>query len=390
MTAALDLPIAPEAVSAPTPKKRGGGPRTEEGKMASRCNSMTHGMRAKVLLPDDLVDAVAARTAEMNAQHAPANPYESWLVSEMAKAAAKLDRCDDLMTLDLERVIERAKLCWEADRRKEADALGARMQKDPGRVSRALERSRQGADWMIEKWEGLGAALRSNGGWDEAQRRLAFDLLGVDPELRHGSDKVPPEGDAAALAALVAGELESLRFVQEVSLAPLDRAEQSMAAAGMPLTEDACTARLRRYESAQRRALQWALSELRRVREGMPPSSTPGPGVDAARTEPAPARPSLGPRPVALASAVDPLVRHSQRGTLEMLMGSVPRAPEVEEAPEVEAPAVEEVPAVEAPAVSPAPAFAMTSFSASPMSGNRRDRLARKAQERRAARKASR
>src|SRR6267378_6097135 len=40
-----------------------------------------------------------------------------------------------------------------------------------------MGRSRQGADWLIERWEGLGEALGTNGGWDEPQRRLAFDLL---------------------------------------------------------------------------------------------------------------------------------------------------------------------------------------------------------------------
>src|SRR4051794_29436661 len=80
VTATLDLPDAPEAGPDAVPalaRKRGGGPRTEEGKMASRRNAMTHGMRAKVLLPDDLVEAVAARTAELADQFAPANTYEN-------------------------------------------------------------------------------------------------------------------------------------------------------------------------------------------------------------------------------------------------------------------------------------------------------------------------
>jgi hypothetical protein len=376
VTAMMDIPEAPEASFSAVPaRKRGGGPQTQEGKMASRGNAMKHGLRAKVLLPDDLVDAVAARTAEMTAQHAPANPYESWLVGEMANAAAKLQRSDELMIIDLERVIDRAHLCWEADRGKEADALGARLPKAPWRVARALARSRQGSDWMIMRWESLDAALRCNGGWDEAQRSLAFDLLAVDPELRLGSDRLPPEGDADALADLVAEQLESLRYVQEVSLVPLDRAEREMAAAGMPLTEDACTARLRRYEAAQRRALHWALAELRRVREGLPPSRMPAPGlVEAAPpSEPAPDASPPDHRPPTIESATDVQARQAEQVTMDMLLRSAEPAP-----------VVKETPAIETPAALLRSRYAMTSAFASPAPENRRERLAQKANAQRA------
>jgi hypothetical protein len=297
----LDRPIVPEveaeAESPPAPpaQKRGGGPRTEQGRLVSRRNALKDGLRAKVLLPDGLEAVIAARTAEFDEQFQPESPYETWLVGEIAQATAKLDRCAELTIIDLERGIDRALLCWEADRRKAADALAARLPRDPGRVARALSGSRQGADWMIEHWEGLGAVLQAHGGWDDAQRRLAFDLLGVAPELRDGSDKVPPANDAAALAGLVAEEVYWLRKAQEVSLVPLDQAERSMAAAGMPLEEDACTARLRRYEARIRRELRWAHGELRRVREGLPPSPSPasGPGRGALDMEPTQVQPPL-------------------------------------------------------------------------------------------------
>jgi len=218
-------------------------------------------------------------------------------VGEMARATAKLDRCTELSIIDLQRGIDRAGLCWEADRRKAADDLGARLTKDPGRVARALSRSRQGADWKIERWEGLGEALEANGGWDEAQRRLAFDLLGVEPELRNGSVRVPPEDDAAALAELVAEEIGWLREAQERSLDELDEAEQSMALGGMPLVDDPCTSRLRRYEASSRRELLWANAELRRVREGSPPAPTSGPAPDTSRPESRSALPPLQPGP---------------------------------------------------------------------------------------------
>jgi hypothetical protein len=311
----------------------------------------------------------------------------------MAKATAKIDRCAELTILDLQRIIDRAQLCWEADRRKVADDLGARLAKDPARVSQALSRSRQGADWKIERWEGLGEALSSNGGWDESQRRLAFDLLGVAPDLRNGSKRVPPEHDATGLAGLVAREIGLLCQAQELSLDALDEAEWSMAAAGMPPEEDACAARLRRYEASARRALLWAHSELRRVRDGLPPSPASGPARDSSRPEPAATQSPLPTLPTLTQSAVDYHVRRSQLVTLEMLSPPEDVTPADEapadEAPADEAPVVEtpvdaNKPAVDAP-VSPSPLNrAMTSAFSTRAPRNRRERLAREKRARRA------
>src|SRR4051812_28163733 len=267
----LERPEAPGPEIPPAPaKKRGGGPRTPEGKEQSKRNALKHGMRAKVLLPDDLAAAVAGRTAELADEFLPGSPYEEWLVGQMALASARLDRCAELAIADLRRSVDRASLCWDDDRRKAVEDLAARLPKDPSRVAQALGRSRQGTDWLIGRWEGLGEALDANGAWDEAQRRLAFDLLGVAPELRNGSAKVPPEGDARGLAALVARQLARLRERREEALDWLDENERAMTASGMPLEEDAPTARVRRYEASCRRAYLSARDELLASREAQP------------------------------------------------------------------------------------------------------------------------
>src|SRR4051794_38015594 len=59
----LDCPDAPVSTVAEAPaRRRGGGPRTPEGKERSRRNALSHGCRAEVLTPDDLADTVALRT----------------------------------------------------------------------------------------------------------------------------------------------------------------------------------------------------------------------------------------------------------------------------------------------------------------------------------------
>jgi hypothetical protein len=253
-------------------------------------------MRARVLLPDDLAALADQRKAELAREFEPQTAYEGLLVGEIALASARLERCAALAIGDLRRGIERAETCWDDDRRQRVEDRAARLTRDPARVAKALARSRQGADWLIERWEGLGEVLKNLGTWDDAQRRLAFDLLGVPVELRPGSTRVPDESDAAGLAALVADELARLRADRATRLDALDAFEQAMAVEGMSLEEDAASARLRRHESSCRRALQWAIAELRRVRDERPQAA------EASRPEPKPG-PELGPSPTSQAAS---------------------------------------------------------------------------------------
>src|SRR6185312_10065419 len=166
----------------------------------------------------------------------------------------------------LDRVIGRAEQFWELDRRSAAEDLGARLSKDPARIARALRRSRQGADWLIERWDALARIARLRGPWNEDQIRLALDLLGVAPELRQGSERVSDD-DASAQVALAEREAARLRKEQADVLDDLDESDRAMTEAGMPIGEDATSARLRRYEASCRRVFNSAHSELRQLRE---------------------------------------------------------------------------------------------------------------------------
>ncbi len=111
--------------------------------------------------------------------------------------------------------------------------------------------------------------------------------------LRDGSDLLPPPDDVEALAALVDQQLAILGEDQEAVLNELDAEERAMAMGGMPLEEDAATARLRKYEGSCRRAFNAARAELLRLREAKAPKAAP------ARPEPSRAdgRQARRPRP---------------------------------------------------------------------------------------------
>jgi hypothetical protein len=399
---ASDSGLEPEAGA--TPKKRGGGPKTAAGKESSKRNSLRHGLMARVVLPDDLAAAAAERTAELAAEFLPGSPYEAWLVGEMARAIAKIDRCAELTIVDLQRSIDRAALCWDGDRRAYIEDLGARLPKDPARVARALGATKQGCDWLLERWEGLGEVLQSNGAWDERQRRLAFDLLGVPDELRDGSRKVPPACDAPALAALVAAQVDRLGEEQEATLNALDEATQALAAAGMAIEEDAATRRLRRYEASARRELRWSLAELRRVRAEFPGAGEfPASSSSSSSSSRPDASSAPAERPLANGAAMDFLVKRAQ-----LLYPPIPETPPDEpttasdtatETPPVPAdvstvvvaPAVAEPPAAaEAPDAFQPPSRVASSRSLStsstPTARNRRERRAQEKRARQAAR----
>ena len=166
---------------------RSTGPRTREGKETSRGNALKHGLSGKgVVLPDEETKAVQARVAEWGPEFKPSGEFESWLVEVVAVESVRIDLCFVKDAQIREAKARRAAACWEEDRRAEAEKLAARIAKRPEIVARELRRSAQGVDLLIERWECLADAAAQTGDWNEAQRSMALDLLGVAHDLRIG------------------------------------------------------------------------------------------------------------------------------------------------------------------------------------------------------------
>ena len=329
MSISLASANPPRVIADPPPANRSGGPRTPEGKDQSRRNALKRGLRSKIVFPDDLNTLVERRIADFFADFSPRSSYEEVLVRDMAVSSARFERCASLSIADLIRTADRATYCWEQDRRMSVEDYAARISKDPQRIARGLRGTRQGTDWLIECWESLGAIARETGRWDDDQRRLAFDMLGVAPQLRNITTRVPGGDDATGLIALADMQVTNLRNAQEAVLDDLNDAEQAMSMSGMPLQEDAATARLRKEESRARNDFAKARTELLRFRAGQ--------SQDESRPKPQTScdRPSLS------NAAIDNLVGRS-RGALENLALKIDEVVDVEEAEEP-------VPVVDAP-----------------------------------------
>jgi hypothetical protein len=314
----LPLPIpTDDAPAPPAPQEPGrrGGPRTEEGKDRSRRNALTEGFRARTVLPEAMAQAVEARAASLRPIFRPANEHEDWLVGQVALAEVRLDRCLALELAELQAATARAELAWDADRRADAAALGSTLPRDPARVAAALRATRHGAHWMIDRWGGLATALDRPGGWDDDQRALALDLLGVPTALRDHTPALPHPADAEALRALVERELAGLDAALSEALEDLDALDRDRAASGLAADTPALR-RLRRYEAGFRRTLAWALAQLHGQRQSRGPSA-PAP-------EPPPSWQSLEPPPRRVAAPTVPEPAAESGAEAESAPGSGP------------------------------------------------------------------
>src|SRR5205807_659091 len=152
----------------------------------------------------------------------PVGPREEWLVEQMAGASVRIDRCRTEEQALRSRSAHRAEVCWDDDQQLLVEEIGARLARDPSRVQQRLRQTVQGCEWLFARWEALGRIAESVGTWDEGQRSLAFDLLGVPPELRTADARLADDGDAPALAALARAEMEALVRTTEAGLVDLD------------------------------------------------------------------------------------------------------------------------------------------------------------------------
>jgi hypothetical protein len=367
MSTQTALPTAPpvEPEAAEPPPKRRGGPTTPEGKRRSRRNSLKRGLRSKVVFPEDLAETVEKRILYFANEFAPKTPYEAMLVRDMATSSVRFERCAALAIADLVRLSDRAAFCWEEDRRKSVEDFAMWLSKEPERIARGLRQSRQGTDWLIERWTRLAAIAREVGAWNEDQRRLAFDMLGVPRDLRNLTIDVPAGDEATALIALAEAQIARLREDQVAVLDELNEAERAQAFAGMPLEEDAVTARLRKDESRARNDFAKARNALFRRRE----TARAG---DKVKSLPVHLQPTCD-RPRLAGAALDNFIRRIDL-QYERVAEDQPAKPAGKEAVVVEEPVLdEEKPVVNAP-VSPAPAKR-------PLNRRARREIARRARE---------
>jgi hypothetical protein len=247
--------------------KRSTGPRTERGKCRSRLNSLKHGLCAATLVPEDL-QLVSERANQWFFAVKPRNSYQAWMVDRIAVASLRIERGERMERRHRDREMLRAETTWDADRKREAEALGVKLCKRPSQVGEQLRATPQGCDWLIARWAELARSAEANSSWTEGQNHLAFDLLGVHPECRDGrtpGERVDLEGRLVGPApeplALARREIRALK-AQRKRVAPLDEVDRSLTAVDLLDDANIPLKRLRRYEATLHNRLRWYLKQV--------------------------------------------------------------------------------------------------------------------------------
>src|SRR4051812_29059403 len=143
---------------------------------------------------EDEVDVTSARVEGWKESFRPSDAFEDWLVEQAATLSVRVELCRKHDWALRIMAVERAEVDWDGGRRLAAEEEGAKLARKPALVARRLRRSLQGCDWLLERWRGLAGLLRAGRDWDEAQRSLALDMLGVPVELRPGETRLDPDG----------------------------------------------------------------------------------------------------------------------------------------------------------------------------------------------------
>ena len=237
----------------------------------------------EVLLPSRAVatedPVVTERLGQWRADYLPATPREEWLYKQLVVASVRID-ASRIEELDARRTrARRAVICWDDDRRRQAEELGARLAQKPALVLCQLLRTKQGCEWLIARWKRLAEVVEPGGEWNEAQHALAFDLLGLD---RANRPRMPHWKGPEVELVLARSEIVRLERLVVDKLSDLDAAEKSAAARGLEIEANAETKRRRRYEAECFRRMHWAEKQLRDSQEKTAvetPAEPPAPPV---------------------------------------------------------------------------------------------------------------
>lgn len=307
---------APQAESVPAPSKRAvanrlnakksTGPKSEAGKAASRRNALKTGFAGKGdVLPDEVRHDVRARIESWTASYDPQTQEQKELVEQGATAAALRDRCWAELEQARLRAAERAATTWDEDRTREAEALAARIGTAPALTVARLRLSLHGVKKLHSLWTELGRRLELDQDWNDDQRELALDLLGVHAVFRDEASPVDlpgadPDARMDRRLDVVVEELLKLENALEGGLAELDSLDRQLLASGSLTDLDPDVRRLARYESSLTRRAEQARRKLAAL--GLTPRPTPvvvpQPSMDeVVTTEPTPAEPSNETKP---------------------------------------------------------------------------------------------
>src|SRR5207237_4857612 len=117
------------------------------GKSNSRANALKHGLAGDgVVLPDEEAAAVLRRLDDWRFVYRPASVEEEWLYRQLVVSSVRVDRCQRQEAALRTYEAGRAGVCWDDDRRLDAEETAAALARRPALLALRLRRTRHGCE----------------------------------------------------------------------------------------------------------------------------------------------------------------------------------------------------------------------------------------------------
>ncbi|MDX2038963.1 MAG: hypothetical protein SFX72_20120 [Isosphaeraceae bacterium] len=248
-----------------------GGPRSEEGRAIVSRNALRHGLSGSgLLLPEAEGERARSLEGRLLRDFPPANAGEQLLIRRIAVDSIKAERAQALLIAARARAVERAELLWDEDHRRLALETARLLEDEPERTVAALELTKAGTTWLLERWRLLEELLDRPEGWAAEHRAHALDLLGRPHAFRGERLAEIDDEDSTTRTRLRRDLVERERARLETLLEErhdlLDASDRLRARSGCEPVDDRELRLLQRYEREALRRYQWAWNELQRLR----------------------------------------------------------------------------------------------------------------------------
>jgi hypothetical protein len=342
------------------------GPKSVEGKRTSSMNALKHGLTAKMaVLPNEKPEEFDDRLVEWLDFYQPPDPAQAAVIERAVASKWKLDRCTRVETERLSEKVRHAEAQYDLDKMAEAEILGRRLiyepinrcdvpqvhdpvvrkrleardEANPAILSRQLQMTAQGTQWLIDRWIELAEMLRLHGFWHYPEKLKVIWMLGKRPEdvledvtvqriflacnvvhpdcsetkpdsfsffddcfqaklglqgkpmyiyqVDQVSTLKPPDEKTARakLWELFTNEVTRLRALKENHLDPLDRLDRASAPDRAMFDDSKAGVLLRRYETACEREFHRSIADLLKLRKEPPPEQVMAPERNEAIAE---------------------------------------------------------------------------------------------------------
>ena len=165
------------------------GPRTVEGKAASRRNSMKHGHRSKIVVaPHEDPEHFDLHFEGFHDALKPRDAVEVRIVNDVIASSWRLDRAIACDSAVVSKQVYEAVHLYDIEREDQFAAQLRGLASNPKKVTAQLRTTTQGCDWMINKLALMIETLEVRHYWYPSERDSVLNIFGLTTEdLFHDS-----------------------------------------------------------------------------------------------------------------------------------------------------------------------------------------------------------